>query len=424
MGYTKDLWTKPVKGLDGKPVLLPSGKAKRVPNARHGKGKRWLACWLDPEGTERTKAYANKVPADKYWAKMETDRDRGEYYDPKAGLAIFDAIARRWLSSRNVDPSTAIRYESLYRLHVEPEFGKRAVKAIKPSDVQKWQTALSRQHGSSTVAGARLVLLGVLDLAVADDLIKANPVRSDVVQGVDFGEPAKIIAWSDDRVFGIIDAHPEEQRLLPTIGAACGHREGEAFAVALEDIDFENEVIHVRRQIKKLGPNYVFALPKSDRVRETPMAPGLAQTIKSHVAVHPPQPLTLPWERPDGKLVTAHVLIRWIDGRHLTPRAYSETMWKPALVKAKVIPAPEKDARGRCKYATTRKEGFHQLRHYCASVMLADGVDIVEVAAYFGHRDPSFTQKVYGHMLPDSHGRAQQAINARLFRPRAVSYGT
>jgi len=37
-----------------------------------------------------------------------------------------------------------------------------------------------------------------------------------------------------------------------------------------------------------------------------------------------------------------------------------------------------------------------------------------------GHKDPAFTLKIYSHMLPDSHDRARQAIDKRLFRPRAV----
>lgn len=59
MGFTKDLWTRPEK--------QPDGKVVRVPNARHGKGKRWLAVWTDPDGNEATKAFANKALANKHW---------------------------------------------------------------------------------------------------------------------------------------------------------------------------------------------------------------------------------------------------------------------------------------------------------------------------------------------------------------------
>ena len=136
MGYTKDLWTKPQKQPDGDTI--------RVPNTRWGKGKRWLACWQTPDGDERTKAFREKKPADKYWRDMESARDHGEYYDPKAGETLLDAIAQKWLSLRQVDPSTTIADESVYRLHISPAFGRRQIKAIKPSTVATFQTVGSR----------------------------------------------------------------------------------------------------------------------------------------------------------------------------------------------------------------------------------------------------------------------------------------
>lgn len=416
MGYTKDLWTRPEK--------QPDGEVKRVPNARWGKGKRWLACWLDPDEKECTKAFTNKAPATKYWQKMEADRDRGEYFDPKAGQATFDSIAQRWLSSRTVDPSTAIQYKSKYQLHVKPTFGHRPVKAIKPSEVQAWQADLGRRFAESTVAVARLVLVGVLDLAVADEAVKKNPALSKVVDRIARGDGETIRAWSDETVNRVTDAHPGSLRLLPEIGSTCGLREGELFGLALEDVDFDQMVIHVRRQIKKLDSAYVFALPKNDTERTVPMSNWTAECIRVHIAKHKPLPCSLPWEKPEGALRTHNILFRWTDGGHLKARNYSETVWKPALVAAGVIPKPTKGPRGRLRYTTTRKEGTHQLRHHYASVMLADGVSIKELAEYLGHRDPAFTLRIYAHMLPDSHERARQAIDRRRFRPRAVSDGT
>jgi len=113
----------------------------------------------------------------------------------------------------------------------------------------------------------------------------------------------------------------------------------------------------------------------------------------------------------------ARHLFRWpTDGQHVKARSYSETIWKPALVKAGVIAEPAKDRRSRRRYVTTRREGIHQLRHYYASVMLAGGVSIKELAEYLGHSDPAFTLRVYAHMLPCSHDRARAVISERFTR--------
>jgi integrase len=408
MGYTKDLWTR--RGID------PDGRAIRVRNARWGRGKRWLACWIDPDGAERSRAFKIQAAADKYWQSMETDKERGDYRDPNAGKELFSDFGKRWIASRVVDPSTAIRYESVYRLHVAPAFGHRQVRAIKPSQVQAWIVELSERFEPSTVIAAFLVLQGILDLAVADEAVKVSPAKSKVVHPP-VNQPSPVQVWSDQTVSCLIDAHPDMLRALPELAASCGMREGELAGMALEDFDFDEKIVRVRRQVKNLGGAYVFALPKSDRERIVPLADWTIEAIRRHIEKYPPLPYTLPWEKLNGKPHTYRILFRWpADDEHVKARNYSETVWKPALVKAGLIPEPVIDRRGRRRYVTARKEGVHQLRHYYASVTLAGGVSIKELAEYLGHKDPAFTLRFYAHMLPSSHDRARAVISERFAR--------
>ena len=415
MGFTKDQWTRPVRQQDG--------TVQRVKNDRWGKGKRWLSVWHDETGGERSKAFAKKELADKHWQAMETDRERGEYVDPKAGRELMRGVGQRWLASRVTDPATQIRYESLWRLHVEPAFGRRRVRAIRPSEIQAWLAGLGEKFDSSTAAGAYLVLQGCLELAVADHQIKANPAKSPVVSKPRAGDGARVQPWTDAQVGAVIDAHPDALRLMPVLMAGCGLRVGEVTGLALEDIDFDEGVVHVRRQLKKLGTEHVFALPKNDRERDVPLPEWGAAAVRVHVARHPPRPCTLPWEKPTGRPQTHGILFRWGDGSYVRYRTYSEQVWKPATARSGIIPEPGTDKRGRRRYVTTRGEGPHQLRHYYASVMLADGVSVKELAEYLGHHDPPFTLRIYAHLLPSSHARARKVIDARMFRPRAVSDG-
>jgi integrase len=403
MGYTKDLWTRPEPG--------PDGSIRRVRNARWGKGKRWLACWIDPDRNERSKAFRVQTAANSHWKAMEADKDRGDYHDPGAGKILFGDVACHWLSSRVVDPSTLARYETAYRLHVIPTFGHRQVRAIRPSRIQAWISELSERFGPSTVITSFLVLQGILDLAVADDAIRKNPAKSPVVRAP-AQTASEIQVWDDRIVTCLIDAHPDALRALPELAVSCGLREGELFGIALEDFDFDDKTVRLRRQIKKLSEGYIFALPKNDRERVVPLSDWAVKAVKRHIEKYPPQSCTLPWEKPAGKPHTCNILFRWhTDGQYVKARNYSETVWKPALVKAGVIPAPVRDRRSRSHYVTTRKEGVHQLRHYYASVMLAGGVSVKELAEYLGHSDPAFTLRVYAHMLPSSHDRARVVIN-------------
>ena len=408
MGYTKDLWTRP--------RIEPDGKITRVRNARWGNGRRWLACWIDPDGKEKSRVFRTLADADRHWRSMETDKARGDYHDPAADKALFSDFGKRWLESRVVDPSTILRYETAYRLHVSPSFGHSQVGAIKPSRIQAWIGQLTERFEPSTVIASFLVLQGILDLAAADEAIKKNPAKSSVVQVPVYQAP-EVQVWADEVIAGLIDAHPDCLRALPELGASCGMREGELFGVALEDLDFDGKIVRVRRQVKRLGTVYVFALPKNDRERIVPLSDWDIQAVRRHIEKYPPRPYTLPWEKPGGKPHTCRILFRWpTDDQHVKSRNYSETIWKPALAKAGVITEPVRDGRSRRRYATTHREGIHQLRHYYASVMLAGGVSIKELAEYLGHSDPAFTLRIYAHMLPCSHDRARAVIGERFTR--------
>ena len=49
----EDLWTKPVRDVEG--------NAQAVPSARHGVGPRWRTRYVDDEGRERTKAFTHRA---------------------------------------------------------------------------------------------------------------------------------------------------------------------------------------------------------------------------------------------------------------------------------------------------------------------------------------------------------------------------
>jgi integrase len=415
MGYTRDLWYARVRE--------PDGRTKRVPTPRCGKGKRWQSVWRDETGREATRLFATKEAADRNWKTLETDVARGDYVDPRAAKTLVRVVAKTWLESRDVDPSTMIRYESLWRLHVEPAFGRRGVGSIRPSQIQAFIARLKREYGQSTAAGAYLVLQGVLALAVTDGLIKTSTARAETVTKPRAGlVGSKVVAWSDDQVAAVIDAHPEDQRLIPVLMAGTGMRIGEVLGLDIADFDFTGHVLHVRRQLKKLGPAYVWALPKNDLERDVPLSGWVEAATLAFISQHPPRPLGLPWETEEGAQQSHKILFRWpTDDQLVRYRLYSEQTWKPALAAAEIIPVPTADRRGRRRYRTTRKEGPHQLRHYFASIMLTDGATIPELAIILGHHDPAFTLRVYGHMQPGRDERVRAIIDRRMFRPRKVS---
>jgi hypothetical protein len=147
-------------------------------------------------------------------------------------------------------------------------------------------------------------------------------------------------------------------------------REGELFGVALEDFDFLRRLSESGVRSRNSETSMCSPCQRTI-VNESSRSPtGFVQAVKQHVEKYPPRPYTLPWEKPSGKVHTCNILFRWYsDDQHVKSRSYSETTWKPALAKAGVIPEPVRDLRCQwpSRYATTRREGIHQLRHYYAS---------------------------------------------------------
>lgn len=55
--------------------------------------------------------------------------------------------------------------------------------------------------------------------------------------------------------------------------------------------------------------------------------------------------------------------------------------------------------------------GFHAFRHFCASALISEGRNIVQVSRWLGHHSPSFTLDVYAHLMDEGVGTALN-INA------------
>ncbi len=54
----------------------------------------------------------------------------------------------------------------------------------------------------------------------------------------------------------------------------------------------------------------------------------------------------------------------------------------------------------------------HSLRHAFASVLLARGIPITDVAQWLGHKDINETYRTYGHLVPNAADRAVAALDA------------
>lgn len=430
----------------------PKRKTARHPDRGGSKdAKRWLAVWIDPDGNEVTKAFHNKERAKAYARDQESDVERGEYIDPKAGREMFGPLAEKWIRLRGLGGGSAVRYESTNRLHVDPVFGRRQVKSVRPSEVLEWLRELEKTHGASARSIAFHILQGTFDLAVADGMRKDNPARSPIIPRIEH-DRAERAPWTTDRLWSVVDQHPAPYRAVPLLAAGCGMRQGEAFAIAVDDFDADAGTVQIARQVARVGKRLVFKLPKGGKTRTAPLSAGLARTVQAHMEAHPPVPTTLPWMNEDGTLadepVTVDLLFVWrgellvppmaegartnagrgrqknAEGKNLQTSVYNVLVWKTALARAGVIPPPTNNDRGALVYADSRDDGMHALRHWFATTLGDAGVSLAGVMEFLGHSRKGsrlpVTLGVYSHVTEETYEAARNAIDRSLFRLRTV----
>jgi integrase len=445
MARVKDLWFAevPVKGPDGKTVKGPDGRAvkekrktaKHPDNGGSKTAKRWLACWTDPDGKEDTKAFPKKTDAKAHGEKMEADAERGEYIDPDAGKEKFGPLARKHLRLRAVGGSSNQAYDSINRNQVEPTFAHRSVKAIKPSEVLEWLRSpeISRLAGSTQLT-AFLIVRGTFDLAVADKLRRDNPARSPIITPPRADSKRKE-SWGADRVWRVHDEHPEPYRPVVVCAAGLGTRQGEDFALAEEDFDFGAEIVHIRRQVERIGRQWVYKLPKGGKERTVPLARGVAAVVQACIRAYPPRPYELPWMFENGELAddprAFRLLFRWYGSdprtrdKHIQGVRYNDAVWKPALIRAGVIePQPGRQRSTRYS-AGSDGNGMHILRHFYSTTLQDAGISPIGVTEFMGHSLDALpvTFRVYGHTTEETFEQARDAIDKTLFKLRPVASG-
>jgi integrase len=181
-------------------------------------------------------------------------------------------FAEAWLGHRDLEDRTREHYRQLLRDHVFPAFGTTPVPALTPAEVRTWHAALGKRTGPTARAHAYALLRTVMNTAVADDLIAANPCR---VRGAGQSKRVKkIVPATLAELATLTKAMPAKYQLLVLLAAWCGLRFGELAELRRSDVDVTNGVIHVRRGVwaiaaVRVGPllGHQSAVPPQHRGR-------------------------------------------------------------------------------------------------------------------------------------------------------------
>jgi integrase len=412
-GHIQDRWYKTEPGPNGKPM--------KVKTDRYGTGNRYRARYIGPDGTEKSKSFPDRQRrlAEQWLIRTRADMERGQYIDPKAGRTTFQQYAERWIAGQTSDIATRSAVESQLRLHAFPYIGTRPLASLQPEHIRAWSRAL---EDALPATSYRRVIFGnvsaVLTAAVDDRLILTNPCRADSVRAPK-PAPGRVRPWTAQRVFAVREELPERYRAMADVGAGCGLRQGEIFGLPVDEVGLHTGWLHVGYQVKLIRGHLLFAPPKGGKLRDVPLPEEVSRALTSHMKRFPPAEVTLPWITPDGPLVTKKLVFTTGAAKPLRRSDFNANTWKPALVRAGVLPAPEQGQSAK----SSREDGTHALRHFYASVLLDAGENIKALSQYLGHSDPGFTLRTYTHLMPSSENRTRKAVDDAYRAVRAEPDG-
>src|SRR5215510_3551282 len=179
---------------------------------------------------------------------------------------------------------------------------------------------------------------------------------------------------------------------LFTVVLAMGLRQGEALRLRWEDVDWESGVLRVRHSLQRINRKLVLneVKTKSSR-RDLPLVDVVSTSLRAHRSRQLAERLVAGKDWQETGFVFTTTIGTPLDARNVV-RTYHKALTDAGLELRR----------------------FHDLRHGCATLLLAQGVPIKTVSDILGHSQISITADIYGHVVPEAHRAALQAIDKVL----------
>lgn len=353
--------------------------------------------WRDPSRRQRSKTFPRKVDADRFARNVEVDIDRGQYLDPTAGRITFRAYLEQYRATRTHRASTVAASASRIDLHVLPTFGDKRMASIQRSDVQAWASDLAGRLAPATVETVYKELAGVFREAVHDGILTASPCRRIALPRIPHGQ---VVPLRPEHVHALVAAAPARYRALLVLCAGTGLRQGEALGLTVDRVDFLRRTLTIDRQMLTPAQGApTFGPPKTPAsVRTLPLPRVVGDELAAHLARH--------GEGPDRLIFTA------VEGGPVR-RSYAGKIMARTVATARDALAKQ-IAEGEHVRQLPDDVTMHDLRHFYASLLIAQGQSVKVVQQRLGHRSAVETLDTYGHLWPDSEADTMAAVDAAL----------
>jgi integrase len=317
-----------------------------------------------------------------------------------------------WVAAGDIGGNTEQGYCRYIEGDIVPFIGDSLIQSLTPLGVERWHNKLRAKGLSArTINSAHKVLAKAMKDAVRFNVIVKNvcsspaggqpapKVQREEMQILTEAEIADLLAKLEIRHASRRGRPVQLGRSFHTkivIALFTGLRRGELLALRWHNVDLEAGVIRVREaleQTKKYGLRFKSTKTGSGR-RDITLPTVAIDALREHRR----EQLEVRMKMGSGKLVGDALVFPALDGGPQRPDNFSGD-WLAFRTAAKLP-----------------NISLHSLRHVHASMLIASGVDIVEVSRRLGHADPSITLKIYSHLFRSDDSKSAAAINEALAR--------
>ena len=278
--------------------------------------------------------------------------------------------------------STQDTYEGYLRKWILPRWQSYRLSEVKAVAVEKWLKTLPLANGSK--AKIRNIMSALYSHAIRWEWAEKNPITS-VRQSAKRQKTPCVLTIAE--VVSLLIAIPEPFRTAVFLDGSSGLRVGELLGLKWEDVDFENNVIHIRRSIVKqrIGP------PKTETSKNPiPLDAELAAKL---------------WlwkqETPYDRAAD------WV---YASPaKNGTQPYWPNSIYRVYI-------KRGAEKAGIKKRIGWHTFRHTFGTILNANGENPKVIQELLRHANLKVTMDTYVQAVTDEKRGAQSKV-VRMLLP-------
>jgi integrase len=279
-------------------------------------------------------------------------------------------------------------YDGYLRKWILPRWKSYRLTEIKAVEVEKWLKSLCFSNGiplaKGTKAKVRNIMSGLYSHAIRWEWAERNPITS-VRQSAKRQRTPEVLTIAE--VVNLLGAIPEPFRTAVFLDGSSGLRVGELLGLKWEDVDFDKNVIHIRRSIVKqrIGP------PKTEASQKPiPLDAELANSLwlwKQETPYNGPSDWVYASPAKNGR----------------------QPYWPSSIYRVYIKRAAEGTG-------LKKRIGWHTFRHTFGTILNANGENPKVIQELLRHANLRVTMDTYVQAVSNEKREAQSRV-VRLLSP-------